>query len=485
MFRQKALVKLKSPEQLDESIQIIHRMTKMGILNIILLLTITIIWAISGYIPETGRGQGILITPGTVMSIAAPTSGQILQWNVEEGDFIKDGEILGILKQETLEQTIQQTKERLQKVQNKQKILSALKHKLNQSERELIQKKHILLTKQIDYLKKYIKEKEKISHDIYTKDLEFLQIQKQDLLTQQKHIQEITQAKKQRVESYERLHKAGLALKDSFQNVKQTYEDSQITLKNLDLQIQDIYLKTLQTQEAHLNNQSNLSNLKNRLATTQIQLQELQNLKVQIDKLEYETAFQNKNELKELERYIEQSTKQLQLHKEIKSVYSGRVLELTTTVGQIAHNGQKIITIDTAPDSEKLVALAYFQDSIGKQLKQGMQVRISPSTVSQKQHGSMLGEIISVSEYPVTKESAINHIGNSNVATRLMNPDYRIEAFIKLYKNKDCPSGYQWTSKNGPDVQITTGTTVDIWVTVENRFPISFVIPKIREWLGL
>ena len=174
------------------------------------------------------------------------------------------------------------------------------------------------MTKQIDYLKKYIKEKEKISHDIYTKDLEFLQIQKQDLLTQQKHIQEITQAKKQRVESYERLHKAGLALKDSFQNVKQTYEDSQITLKNLDLQIQDIYLKTLQTQEAHLNNQSNLSNLKNRLATTQIQLQELQNLKVQIDKLEYETAFQNKNELKELERYIEQSTKQLQLIKKSK-----------------------------------------------------------------------------------------------------------------------------------------------------------------------
>jgi hypothetical protein len=38
---------------------------------------------------------------------------------------------------------------------------------------------------------------------------------------------------------------------------------------------------------------------------------------------------------------------------------------------------------------------------------------------------------------------------------------------------------------HGPDVEITQGTTADIQVTYGRRSPLSFVLPKIREWTGI
>ncbi|NES67365.1 MAG: NHLP bacteriocin system secretion protein, partial [Okeania sp. SIO2D1] len=46
-------------------------------------------------------------------------------------------------------------------------------------------------------------------------------------------------------------------------------------------------------------------------------------------------------------------------------------------------------------------------------------------------------------------------------------------------------SGYQWSSSKGPQQKLTAGTTTTTRVRVEERAPITFVLPILREWSGI
>ncbi len=61
----------------------------------------------------------------------------------------------------------------------------------------------------------------------------------------------------------------------------------------------------------------------------------------------------------------------------------------------------------------------------------------------------------------------------------------KIEAMAKLELDSKTFSGYQWSSSKGPQLEITTGTTTTVRVTVEQRAPITFVLPILREWSGI
>ena len=226
MFRQKALVKLQSPEHLDEPLQIINRMNRLAITTIVGLAVVALVWAIYGYIPETGRGQGILITPSSVLTIPCPASGQILEWYVKEGDIVKVGQIIGKLKQDALEQTLEQTISRRKQTIKKNNIIGQLKRKLSNSERELLKKKEELLTNQIAYLEDYIQQKEKLMKDLHEQDIKYLDMQRHDLEKEKSSNNEIVQGKKEQLESYARLRKDDLVVEDSWQNIKQSYEDA-------------------------------------------------------------------------------------------------------------------------------------------------------------------------------------------------------------------------------------------------------------------
>jgi HlyD family secretion protein len=76
-------------------------------------------------------------------------------------------------------------------------------------------------------------------------------------------------------------------------------------------------------------------------------------------------------------------------------------------------------------------------------------------------------------------------VGNQEVADKLTKGGYQIEGLVKLQADPTSPSGFAWTARLSPDVEVTAGTTADIWVTYEERTPISFILPKLREWSGL
>src|SRR5207248_2714810 len=143
---------------------------------------------------------------------------------------------------------------------------------------------------------------------------------------------------------------------------------------------------------------------------------------------------------------IERLEQRLHKSRAIRSEYAGRILELTAAEASVVAVGQRLAQIDTRTEGQELVALVYFDDKVGKQLAAGTPVRVSPTTVSQKRHGSIKGVVKAVSAYPVTAEAVANYVGNTEVARRLTDAQHQIEVQVALEPDPAAPSGYAWTS---------------------------------------
>ncbi len=136
---------------------------------------------------------------------------------------------------------------------------------------------------------------------------------------------------------------------------------------------------------------------------------------------------------------------------------------------------------DRIPE-EDLKHLGFFPIGQGLKVAAGMEIRVTPSNVERQRFGSIIGKVIDVSPFPVTSEGIVNVVGSSEVAKSLISGGGTILVTAELEKDPKSVSGFQWTSQ-GPPQRFSPGTTTQCRITVENRRPITFVIPLLRKWL--
>ena len=63
--------------------------------------------------------------------------------------------------------------------------------------------------------------------------------------------------------------------------------------------------------------------------------------------------------------------------------------------------------------------------------------------------------------------------------------DKSILVYGDLTPDESTPSGYAWSSSTGPALRLTPGTTTRVRVVVEQRSPLSFILPILRESTGV
>jgi HlyD family secretion protein len=188
-------------------------------------------------------------------------------------------------------------------------------------------------------------------------------------------------------------------------------------------------------------------------------------------------------DIAEQRRLVERLTLDVAAQSEIKSQYSGRVLEIQVSPGQMVQSGDRMGTIEVDDANFELKCLAYFPVKDGKRISEGMTVHITPSTVQREREGAIIGRVSKCSKFPITRQGATTMVGNSEIAEILTEGGGMIEVEAELDRDPDSFSGYRWTSK-GPELKFSAGTTSSVRVTVENRAPITYVLPILKTWLG-
>ncbi|APO43947.1 MULTISPECIES: NHLP bacteriocin system secretion protein [Paenibacillus] len=186
-------------------------------------------------------------------------------------------------------------------------------------------------------------------------------------------------------------------------------------------------------------------------------------------------------ELGKLKQQQEQQLLNYEYQTQVVSPYTGKVTEVLVKNGMYVGEGTEMFRMETyGSQTDELIGVMYVPVNQGKQLLPGMEVRVSPSTVNREEYGSMIGQVVSVSEFPVTVQELQSTLGNEGLVEQMASQGLSLEVRVNLSPNSELSSGYNWTTKQGPPVRLNSGMTVDGTITVHSQRPIATVIPYFK-----
>ena len=171
----------------------------------------------------------------------------------------------------------------------------------------------------------------------------------------------------------------------------------------------------------------------------------------------------------------------------VKSPINGCITDRNLHPGEVVQPGTTMFSIDSERDDQALQSLAYFPASDGKRLAVGQRVRITPTSTKPQRHGGIEGTVLSIRRLPINEDALVRRLGVQSLldAVRTQNEGPLIEVTTSMRRDPSTKSGYDWGGGPGPDLKLTTGTPTEVRVLVEQRQPISYLIPILRDLSGL
>lgn len=163
----------------------------------------------------------------------------------------------------------------------------------------------------------------------------------------------------------------------------------------------------------------------------------------------------------------------------------GIIATINVDPGNEVSLGQQVATLIVENDQKsRLESFNYITASDGKKVEVGMQAQVSPSTVKAELDGYLLGTVKRVSPLPENRASLMRRLSNELLVDQLLQGGAPIEVQIELHPDESTPSGYAWTSGDGPDLTIHPGTLTQSAVVVDRIHLISLLLPAMQYVYG-
>ncbi len=471
LFRRQALQRSSSPERLDQIMQVVSPMKWLPLAALGTLVAAGVTWSILGRIPITVEGKGVLVYPSKVVGFEFPTSGKLQALNIHVGDFVKKGQILGTIDQGEFQKQLQQQRAKLGELEGQNQNASNLQDQRSQLE-------IVAIAQQRLGLEQRLQQALSLTPIIRDKNIGAIDQQRQNLKQRLQESKALVPTLKDRLERRQMLKAQGAISDDTVLEAKQTYVDSIQKIADLKGQLKQLDISQVQAEKSFRDNLSQIGDIKT-------QLKELDSKAKSLAEQNFQSSITRQNQIQDLKRNIAQLERQLKDTSQIKSDYTGRILELTATPGQNLGQGTRIGTIDAQEAAAKLVEVAFLPVSEGKKIQKGMKLQITPSTVERESFGGIVGNVTNVSPFPVTKESAAKLVGNPEIVGSLVSTEPQIQVLAELKPDTSTFSGYKWSSSKGPQMQMSPGTTTSVRITVKEQAPITFVLPILKSWSGV
>jgi len=430
LFRQQALDHVASPEQLDQLLRVVRPRHWLALVAFGILVSGALLWGIFGRLPTTATGRGVLIRPRKVVDVQAPASGRLATLSVRVGDVIRAGDVLGTIDQAEVRRQLHEERLRVQELLAQDRDKRTL-----QGQQTTLQTQQTAL------------------------ELQAIEFQRRDLHKRLHDAQGKVPALTQRWENRKRLEELGLVPRISDER--------------------------LQAEQAFLDNQDKMAALQTELQQLDGKVKQLESAAKRLALTDLEAATSRKNQIQELQSHMALLEVQLETNGQIISGYNGRILELTVHTGQVLQTGLRLGSIEVEDATSTLVGVSYFPIKAGKKIHPGMVIHVTPDTVERERFGSMLGTVTAVSAFPVTREGIASLIGNTEVVASLMPQGPVIEVAAELSPDPSTVSGYKWSSSAGPAVRLTSGTTTTGRVVLEQRAPMTYLLPILRDLSGV
>ena len=530
IFREESLERLSSPEKLDCLMQIVARRDWLPLSTLGALVVAAIVWSIFGRIPVNVTSKGLLILPRRVVNIQSPVEGQLKNLEVQPGDCVKKDEVIATIDPFEIRQELQLEREKLAQLQGQEQQADTLQNQRTDLEITAIRQEQaskrqrlqdasrlspVLKDREIEAIEQerntiqqQLTEAQALTPTLREKELKAIAEQK---LSLEQQLQDtIAQAPmlKERSEKRRSFAEQGAISSDQVLEAEQQYRQSLQDISKLKAELQQLETQKTEVEQKYLDNlqvisdrQARLRELDVRETETQQKYQEnlstisqlkaeLQQLDTQVKILEQqnlEASAGRENPIQEVKHNIAQFEKQLEFNQQIKSPYSGCILELTKSNSSVLNPGDRLGSIKVDDVSDSITSVAYFPVGDGKKIQSGMKIYVTPDTVRRERFGGIVGTVTQVSPFPITREGASSLVGNAEVVEEIVSQVGSVIAVqAQLELDPSTPSGYKWSSSTGPkNLEISSGTTTISRVTIEKQAPIALILPILREWSGI
>jgi HlyD family secretion protein len=275
------------------------------------------------------------------------------------------------------------------------------------------------------------------------------------------------------------------ALNKEEESLKEQIKASAAQLQSLQRQLatsKSSYAQGLSTQASVLAAEAQVNQNINTAKSLQNRLQAIPADRARATQSSEATASTRANAISDGERRLRTLEGQLVSSSKILSTHAGRIIEMTVGRGELVVPQTRVVSLE--PLDAKLTGVIYISSGEGKKVEPNMEVRLSPSTVKAEEYGFMKGTVRSVSTYPVTPEGIMRTLRNEALVKELTGGSAPLELVVDLSEATNA-SGYEWSSPQGPPVGIFGGTMCSGSVIIDKKRPISYVIPLVKEKLGL
>ena len=252
-----------------------------------------------------------------------------------------------------------------------------------------------------------------------------------------------------------------------------------VDVKNLE----DLMAKGYTTRRNLEDRRRDLTDAQQRKEDTQNEILKLRSQKTDLETQREHDIQQSEFKVNDARRQMDAAAGMLNQNTQVISPIEGRVLEVKVSAGSVLSVGTPVIAIES--EGMNLEALVYIPAERGKSVKPGMQVRIEPSTVIREEFGTMVGTILTVSDFPITPQGMAAVLHNDNLVTRFSQKGAPYAATVSLEQDRATVSGYRWAVGKGPPIRLTSGTLTRAEVTTRNQRPLDLVLPLIKRLTGI
>jgi HlyD family secretion protein len=471
IFRKEALDKIASPEQLDLLIKVTNPKRWFSLFALGSLVAAAGAWSWFGRIPILVSGRGVLVYPSKVVTVQAANPGRILRVNVEPGDKVKKGQIIATIDQSELRNQLQLSREKLVQLRSQDQTAQ-----LAQTQRFSLEQSAIAQQRQT--LQQSLQTVQSLTPELRDKSINVLNKERENLQSRLQTIRELQPTLKRRWEQREDLFKQGAVPKDTALSAQQEYLNSQTQLNEVLSQLNQLEVKEVDARRSYQQSLNQVNEL-------EAQLKALNSRQATQKEQDLVTVSSRAKEITETERAIAQLELQLRQSSEIVSQHTGRVLEITAKPGQQLESGAALGTIAAQKSTDKLVNVTFLPVNEGKNIKPGMKLQITPSTVKREEFGGIKAVVKEITSFPITQQNAASIVGNPDILPSVITQGPHIAVYTEMEEDSSSKSGYKWSSSKGPEQQITPGTTTTVRITTVEKRPIEFVLPIFKEWTGV
>lgn len=246
---------------------------------------------------------------------------------------------------------------------------------------------------------------------------------------------------------------------------------------------EQLYTQGLLAKGKYLEVKTQLETTRVKLGDTQTELTRITTKQNELENQRQTKANTRTQEIDDLRRDATRLESQLQSTTQVVSAYTGRVIEKSVDRGNLVQSNDPVLILE--PDSPQVQAVVFIPPADGKRVKEGMEVRVAPSTVKPEEFGFIVGRVQSISSYPASPIGMKRVLRNDTLVKNLSASNSPIEVVATLENDAQTESGYRWSSSKGPPVKIFSGTLCFSAIVVERRRPIALVIPLLRKTFGL